>query len=363
MENLVGSKHIVDFWKGKKVLLTGHTGFKGSWLTLWLLHLRAEVSGISLPAHQPSLYQISGIEEEIKSYYCDITQSSELLKTIESIKPEIIFHLAAQAIVRPSYTDPVSTFATNIMGTVNILEAARQCGSVKSVVIVTSDKCYDNREWPWGYRETDPLGGKDPYSCSKAGAELVANSYRHSFLTKQGIGVATARAGNVIGGGDWGQDRLLPDLLCAFSSKRQVVIRNPRAIRPWQHVCEALNGYLNLAMKLFGNLTFSQAWNFGPADNANKTVEWIADYVQQKWPDSLPWKSSKEDNPSEALILKLDNNKARTYLEWHPILTVNQALDWTIDWHQAWLDKKNMKQFTLKQIQNFMSLMKSTNGK
>jgi CDP-glucose 4,6-dehydratase len=361
MENLV---EVVNFWQNKKVLLTGHTGFKGSWLSLWLKNLRAAVSGISLPADQLSLYHIAGIDEEITSFYCDITQPAELLKNIQTIRPEIIFHLAAQALVRPSYSDPVSTFATNIMGTVNLLDAVRKCDSVKSVVIITSDKCYDNREWPWGYRESDPLGGKDPYSCSKAGTELVVNSYRHSFLAKLGIGVATARAGNVIGGGDWGQDRLLPDLLSAFSSKKQMVIRNPFAIRPWQHVCEPLNGYLILARKLFENRsTFGQAWNFGPSDSANKTVGWVADYVQRKWSDSLPWRTSQEDNPHEAQILTLDNSKARTDLEWHPILQVNQAIDWTVDWHKAWLNKQNMKEYTSRQIHDFICLKESNNGK
>jgi len=354
----------VNFWKGKKVLLTGHTGFKGSWLTLWLRHLQAEVSGISLPAQQPSLFDIAHIEEEITSYYCDITEPSKLPTLIQAIEPEIIFHLAAQALVRPSYNDPVSTFATNIMGTVHLLDAARQCDSVQSVVIITSDKCYENQEWLWGYRENDVLGGKDPYSCSKACAELVVNSYRHSYLNKQNINVATARAGNVIGGGDWGKDRLLPDLLSSFSNKKPVIIRNPKATRPWQHVCEPLSGYLNLAQKLSENgSAYAQAWNFGPSDNANKTVSWIADYVQQKLPDSLPWKTSDEDNPQESQILKLDNSKARTRLAWHPRLSVDQALDWTVDWHQAWLNKQEMKEFTLNQIQDFMNMMEATNGK
>lgn len=354
----------MNFWKGKKVLLTGHTGFKGSWLTLWLRHLQAEVSGISLPAQQPSLFDIAHIEEEITSYYCDITEPSKLPTLIQAIEPEIIFHLAAQALVRPSYNDPVSTFATNIMGTVHLLDAARQCDSVQSVVIITSDKCYENQEWLWGYRENDVLGGKDPYSCSKACAELVVNSYRHSYLNKQNINVATARAGNVIGGGDWGKDRLLPDLLSSFSNKKPVIIRNPKATRPWQHVCEPLSGYLNLAQKLSENgSAYAQAWNFGPSDNANKTVSWIADYVQQKLPDSLPWKTSDEDNPQESQILKLDNSKARTRLAWHPRLSVDQALDWTVDWHQAWLNKQEMKEFTLNQIQDFMNMMEATNGK
>lgn len=352
----------MHFWKDKRVLLTGHTGFKGGWLTLWLQHLEANISGISLPAFQPSLFNIASVEDAITSYYCDITHTSELQRTIQAIQPEIIFHLAAQALVRPSYTDPVSTLSTNIMGTVNLLDAVRHCDSVKSIIIITSDKCYDNQEWPWGYRETDSLGGKDPYSCSKAAVELVANSYRHSFFTKQGVGVATARAGNVIGGGDWGKDRLLPDLLSAFSNKKEMVIRNSLAIRPWQHVCEPLNGYLKLAKKLFNNAsTFGQAWNFGPSDNSNKTVGWIADYVQEKWPDSVPWITSQEYNPHEAQILKLDHSKARTGLEWHPVLSVDQAIDWTVEWHKAWLAKQNMKEFTLKQIQNFMSLMGSNN--
>lgn len=354
----------MNFWKDKRVLITGHTGFKGGWLTLWLKHLGANVSGISLPAEQLSLYHIASIETEISSYYCDITESSHLLKTIQAIQPEIIFHLAAQALVRPSYINPVTTFATNIMGTVNLLDAIRYCDSVSSAVIITSDKCYDNMEWPWGYRETDPLGGNDPYSCSKAGAELVASSYRRSFFSKKDIGVATARAGNVIGGGDWGQDRLLPDLLSAFSTKQELLIRNPNAIRPWQHVCEPLNGYLHLARKLFNNSSkFGQAWNFGPSDNANKTVGWIADYVQQKWADTLSWKTSKGEELHEAQILKLDNSKAQKDLGWYPVLSVEQAIDWTVDWHKAWLEKKNMKNITYQQIQDFMSLMDSTDDR
>ena len=351
------------FWKDKRVLITGHTGFKGGWLALWLKHLGACVSGISLPAQHRSLYHIACIEGELSSYYCDITQSSKLLSTIQAIQPEIIFHLAAQSLVRPSYLDPISTFATNIMGTVNLLDAARHCESVKSIIIITSDKCYDNQEWHWGYRETDDLGGKDPYSCSKAGAELVANSYRHSFFNKRGVGIATARAGNVIGGGDWGQDRLLPDLVSAFSERKQMVIRNPLAIRPWQHVCEPLNGYLNLARKLCENSSaFGQAWNFGPSDNANKTVGWIADYVQRRWPESLPWKTTQEDNPHEAQILKLDNSKAKTDLDWNPVLPVEDAIDWTVNWYKAWLKKQNMKDFTLKQIQDFIGLIESNNS-
>jgi CDP-glucose 4,6-dehydratase len=361
MENLVVT--IMNFWKDKRVLITGHTGFKGGWLALWLKYLGASVSGISLPAQHLSLYHIACIEEELSSHYCDITQSSKLLSTIQAIQPEIIFHLAAQALVRPSYSDPISTFATNIMGTVNLLDAARHCESVKSIIIITSDKCYDNQEWHWGYRETDALGGKDPYSCSKAGAELVANSYRYSFFNKRGVGIATARAGNVIGGGDWGQDRLLPVLVSAFSERKQMVIRNPLAIRPWQHVCEPLNGYLNLARKLFDNSSaFGQAWNFGPYDKANKTVGWIADYVQRKWPESLPWKMTQEDNPHEAQILKLDNSKAKTDLDWDPVLPVEHAIDWTVNWYKAWLKKQNMKDFTLKQIQDFIGLIESNNS-
>ncbi len=354
----------MDFWRGKKVLITGHTGFKGSWLTLWLHNLQAELSGISLPAKKLSLFQIAELEEEITSFYCDITNFSELVSTVQKIQPVVIFHLAAQALVRPSYDDPVSTFSTNIMGTAHLLEAAKQCASIKSIVIVTSDKCYDNQEWQWGYRETDPLGGKDPYSCSKACTELVVDSYRHSFFSNNNLNIATARAGNVIGGGDWGHDRLLPDMLSAFSNKKPVIIRNPQAVRPWQHVCEPLNGYLNLARKLFENgSAFAQAWNFGPSDNANKTVSWIADYIQQQWPGSLPWTTSKEDNPHESQILKLDNSKARTFLDWHPILSVDQALDWTVNWHQAWLHKQNMKEFTLNQIHEFMVMMEASNGR
>lgn len=353
----------MNFWEGKKILLTGHTGFKGSWMTLWLRHLQADVYGISLPATDPSLFQEADIEDDVTSYYCDITKPSELLNHVQTIGPEIIFHFAAQALVRPSYDDPALTFATNVMGTAHLLDATRKCDSVRSVVIITSDKCYENQEWSWGYRESDPLGGKDPYSCSKACAELVVNSYRHSFLSKKNINVATARAGNVIGGGDWGQDRLLPDLLSSFSEERQMIIRNPQAVRPWQHVCEPLNGYLRLAEKLSNEgQAYAQAWNFGPSDSSNKTVSWIADYVQQKIPGALPWAISEKYNPHESQILKLDKSKAVSRLKWHPLLSVNQALDWTIDWHQAWLSKQNMKEYTLNQIQNFINLMETDNG-
>lgn len=348
----------MKFWKGKKVLLTGHTGFKGSWLSLWLRELGADVSGISLPAGELSLFNLAGIEDTVTSYYCDITQYQKLLTLVEMIKPEIVFHLAAQALVKPSYGDPVGTYATNIMGTVHLLDAVRECGSATSIVIVTSDKCYENLEWPWAYRETDILGGKDPYSCSKACAELVVTSYRHSFLEKDDIGVATARAGNVIGGGDWGEDRLLPDLLSAFSGNKQVVIRNPQAIRPWQHVCESLNGYLRLGRKLSENKdTFAQAWNFGPPENSHKTVSWVADYVQAQWPNSTPWVVSVKQDLPESLILKLDNSKARLHLGWRPVLEVSQALDWTVEWHRAMLSKNDMKQITIKQIEDFMELV------
>ncbi len=331
-------------------------------MALWLRYLGADVSGISLPAQHHSLFNIAHIEEEVTSYYCDITRSNELLASVQAVEPEIIFHFAAQALVRLSYNDPSSTFLTNVMGTVHLLDAVRQCGSVQSIVIITSDKCYENQEWPWGYREIDPLGGKDPYSCSKACAELVVNSYRYSFLAKHNINVATARAGNVIGGGDWGKDRLLPDLLSSFSRNQTVSIRNPKAIRPWQHVCEPLGGYLNLARKLFDEGTdYAQAWNFGPSDNADKTVGWIADYVRQKMPGSLIWTTSREDNPPESQILKLDNSKTRSHLGWHPVLSVEHALDWTIDWHQAWMNKQDMKEFTLNQIQDFMNLMDAGN--
>jgi CDP-glucose 4,6-dehydratase len=250
------------------------------------------------------------------------------------------------------------------MGTAHLLEAACQCASTRVVVIITSDKCYENQEWAWGYRENDKLGGKDPYSCSKACAELVVNSYRESFLAKQNVNVATARAGNVIGGGDWGQDRLLPDLLTAFSQKELVTIRYPNAIRPWQHVCEPLNGYLGLARKLFEDgVPFTQGWNFGPCSSANKKVSWIADYIQRKWPDSLPWRHSQEVHPQESQILKLDNSAARGALDWHPVLSVEQALDWTVNWYQAWQEKRNMKHFTSNQIKDFIKLKEENHGK
>jgi len=354
MENLVAGK---KFWSGKKVLITGHTGFKGSWLTLWLLLLNANVTGISLPAKKRSLFKVSSLDTEIhNNICCDITDNLRFSKVIQSVNPEIIFHLAAQAFVRESYHSPLETFATNVMGTANLLEAARQCDT-KSIVIITSDKCYKNLNWPWGYRETDALGGKDPYSASKACAEIVASSYRDSFFSQNKTYIATARAGNVIGGGDWGKDRLIPDIITAFVEDKSPVIRYPNAIRPWQHVCDPLWGYMLLAENLYQNgQLYADAFNFGPFDTSNKTVGWIADYLHKKWKGSKPYSLSQDENPSESSVLKLDSSKARENLPWNPKLSLSQALDWTVEWYQEWVDGLNMKDITYQQIQKHMEL-------
>ncbi len=325
------------FWQGKRVLLTGHTGFKGSWLSLWLQTLGAEVTGLALPPHtDPNLFQLTVAgQPDIKSIMGDIRETDTVADAFARAQPEMVFHLAAQALVRTSYQQPVDTFATNVMGTVNVLERARQTESVRAVIVVTSDKCYQNREWCWAYREDEPLGGHDPYSASKGCAELVTAAYRDSFFKAQhGAGVATARAGNVIGGGDWGTDRLIPDLIRAFSRGEKPLIRRPTAVRPWQHVLEPLAGYLRLAQCLFDEPeAYSEAWNFGPDDTASVTVGTIVEYVTSHWPEAPGWQQDTAAHPHEAYALKVDASKARARLAWNPQLDVRAALDWTVDWY------------------------------
>lgn len=326
-------------FKGCKVLLTGHTGFKGSWLALWLKQLGAEVVGLSLsPNTQPSHWQ--SLDLNIQEYLQDIRDYSVVQKIVGHVQPHIVFHLAAQPLVRRSYVDPLTTWSTNVQGTANVMEACRQTASVRAVVAVTTDKCYENQEWLWGYRENDRLGGHDPYSASKAGAELVAASYRKSYFSSEGSPLlATARAGNVIGGGDWSEDRLIPDMVRASSRGQSVEIRSPNATRPWQHVLESLSGYLLLGQRLLQRQPgFAEAWNFGPDESGNQTVSAVLSKLNQHW-DGLRWHVTGTPQPHEAGLLQLDSTKARTLLEWSPVWGLDEGLKRTADWYRLYLEK------------------------
>jgi len=343
-----------EFWQGKKVFLTGHTGFKGSWLSIWLNSMGAVVKGYALkPATNPNLFAIAGIEHLVESDINDIRDYPVLCDSISSFSPDIVFHMAAQPLVRASYERPLETYETNVMGTANLLEAVRHCSSVKAVVNITTDKCYENNEWVWGYKETDPMGGRDPYSSSKGCSELVTSSYRESFLKGSNIGVATARAGNVIGGGDWAEDRLIPDILRAFEASKPVVIRNPHATRPWQHVLEPLSGYLILAEQLFKKPgEFSEAWNFGPYDRDVRPVDWILDRMTNLWPGAS-WRLDQDDNPYEAMLLKLDISKASAILGWAPTWTLDTTLAKIVGWHKCWIDGSDMRLECINEINEF----------
>lgn len=353
------------FWQGKRVFLTGHTGFKGSWLSLLLNRLGARTSGYALaPQSGPSLYEIAGIGATVQhSSVADIRDQSGLAFAMNAAQPEIVIHMAAQALVRRSYLDPVETFATNLMGTVNLLEAVRNLPSVRAVLIVTSDKCYENREWVWGYREDEALGGYDPYSSSKACAELATAAYRRSFFSGNAtpIGVASARAGNVIGGGDWAEDRLIPDIMRAVARGESARIRNPSSIRPWQHVLEPLVGYLSLIQGLWGAPTeFSGAWNFGPAETDARSVEWIADEICRLWPGAS-WKRDVSSHPHEAHYLKLDCAKSRHGLGWRPTLDLAAALAWTVEWFQGFHETPAAAHsISMAQIDRYLSLIADT---
>ena len=351
------------FWHGKRVLLTGHTGLKGGWLTLWLESMGAKVSGYSLPPPtEPSLCMVAGIEKSMASTREDVRNLAALKRCLEQSSPEVVFHLAAQALVRPSYQDPVDTYSTNVMGTVNLLEALRNCAGVRSVVIVTSDKCYENREWVWGYREDEAMGGYDPYSNSKGCAELVTAAFRSSFFNpeeyaRHHVAIATGRAGNVIGGGDWAKDRLLPDIVRAIIAGQPVKIRNPAATRPWQHVLEPLSGYLDLAQHLYEEgPRFTGGWNFGPWDHDTKPVKSIVDEVTELWGDGARWEKDGLDHPHEARYLKLDCSKAHSLLGWRPKLRVETALAWTVDWYKAWRAGQDMRALSLKQISTYSEM-------
>lgn len=349
-----------DFWRGRHVFVTGHTGFKGGWLCLWLQHLGARVTGYSLPAPtQPSLFEVAGVAQGMTSILGDVRDGARLAQAMAEAAPEIVIHMAAQPLVRRSYVDPVETYSTNVMGTVNLLEAVRKAPSVRAVINVTTDKCYENREWVWGYRESDPMGGHDPYSSSKGCAELVTAAYRASYFNPtaheaRGAALASARAGNVIGGGDWAPDRLIPDILAAFAQKRPVVIRHPNAIRPWQHVLEPLRGYLTLAERLVqGGPAYAEGWNFGPRDEDAQPVSWLVEQLRAMWGTGAAWKVDGGAHPHEAGYLKLDISKARARLDWHPTLGLSEALRWVVDWSRASRDGADLRAYTLGQIANY----------
>ena len=345
------------FWKGKRVFVTGHTGFKGSWLSLWLQLMGAEVKGFSLaPPTQPALFEVAKVGDNMQTEIGDIRNLQQLSQSIRAFNPDVLLHLAAQPLVRLSYKEPVDTYSTNVMGTVNVLEAARYAPQLKSVVIITTDKCYENREWEWGYRENEPMGGHDPYSNSKGCAELVVSAYRRSFFyTNDTTAVASARAGNVIGGGDWADDRLIPDILRAFEQQQPVIIRNPLSTRPWQHVLEPLSGYLVLAERLYneGN-AFAEGWNFGPKDDDCQPVQWILEKMVQFWGEGARYEWDKSEQPHEANFLKLDCSKAATRLKWHPQWRLADTLEKIVHWHRSWLQGADMQTHCLYEIKGYM---------
>lgn len=346
------------FWRGKRVFLTGHTGFKGSWLSLWLHKLGAEVTGYSLrPPTAPNLFELAGVAQGMTSLLGDVRDLESLQGALSKLKPEIVIHMAAQPLVRYSYENPIETFASNVMGTVNLLEAVRLSDSVKVALCITTDKCYENREWPWGYRENEAMGGHDPYSASKGCAELVAAAYRQSYFAGQGVALATARAGNVIGGGDWAHERLVPDIIRAFMEERPVVIRNPRAIRPWQHVLEPLGGYMHLVEKLWDEGdAHAEGWNFGPRDDDARPVGWVVDTLAACWGDGAGWVLDGGEHPHEAHYLKLDCSKAHARLHWQPRLFLPEALDWTAQWYRAFQRQDDLGRLTLQQICHYEEL-------
>lgn len=350
------------FWRGKRVLLTGHTGFKGSWLSLWLQSMEAEVVGYALaPPTVPSLFEVAEVGSGMTSILGDIRNLSHLRAVFTEHRPEIVIHMAAQSLVRPSYSDPVTTYAVNVLGTVHLLEAVRETTGVRAVINVTSDKCYENREWVWGYRENEAMGGHDPYSSSKGCAELVTAAYRNSFFNLQRDGqdrvaLASVRAGNVIGGGDWAEARLVPDIMRAIAHGQPVRIRNPQAIRPWQHVLEPLHGYLILAQNLYEQgADYAEGWNFGPNDDDGKPVQWIVERLVALWSEQARWlPASNTPALHEAHTLKLDSSKARARLGWAPHWSLAETLDTIVEWYRGHEEGKDMRVLTLAQISNFI---------
>lgn len=358
------------FWAGKRVFLTGHTGFKGSWMALWLQRMGAELTGFALaPPTKPALFDVARVAAGMTSIIGDIRDREVLEQALVDARPDIVIHMAAQPLVRASYDDPVGTYATNVMGTVHLLEAVRKVPSVRAACIVTTDKCYENREWVWGYREDEAMGGYDPYSNSKGCSELVTSAYRRSFFGEGRTAVATGRAGNVIGGGDWAIDRLVPDILRNVTEGTPVSIRNPLAIRPWQHVLEPVSGYLVLCQALWNDpAATAEAWNFGPRDDDARPVQWIVEHMCALWGDNASWACDDSVQPHEARYLKLDISKARAGLGWTPRWDLGQALNSIVAWHRAWLADVDMHAYCLTELERFaaagtLSLQDLTNDR
>ena len=346
-----------DFWRDRRVLVTGHTGFKGAWLSLWLATLGARVTGVSdaIPT-DPSFFEITRTAELIDDVRADIRDFDALHEALDNAAAEVVIHMAAQSLVRPSFEDPRGTYETNVMGTVNLLDAVRRTTTARAAVVVTSDKCYENREWEWGYREDEPMGGHDPYSNSKGCAELVTDAFRRSFFSAPDspTAVASARAGNVIGGGDWATDRLVPDIMRGALAGAPIRVRNPNALRPWQHVLNPLSGYLVLAQALHASREHATGWNFGPADEDARPVRWIADRVTALWPEPLEWAYDRGPHPHEATHLKLDSSRARARLAWRPGWNLDDGLDATVDWYRALkLGERDMRAVSERQIKAF----------
>jgi CDP-glucose 4,6-dehydratase len=345
-----------NFWRGKRVFLTGHTGFKGGWLALWLQRLGAEVTGYALaPPTQPSIFELAHVARDMRSIIGDIRDAEKLSAALRETKPEIVLHLAAQPIVRQSYVDPVETYSTNVMGLISLYEAMRSVSGIRACVNVTSDKCYENREWSYAYRENDAMGGYDPYSSSKGCAELVTSAYRRSFFQDLSLPLASARAGNVIGGGDWATDRLIPDILRAISAGRPVLIRNPSAVRPWQHVLEPLSGYLELAERLSGEDggRFAEGWNFGPSPEDTRPVQWIVEKMIHHWAAGASWQRDTISGPHEAHALSLDCLKSCRELNWRPLWSIDLAIEQIVNWHKAYLAGGDMRDVTISQINDY----------
>ncbi len=351
-----------EFWQGKRVFLTGHTGFKGSWLSLWLSSLGAEVKGYALnPPTSPSLFDEAEVGKVIISQIGDIRDQEVLYESMVTFNPNVLIHMAAQPLVRYSYDAPIETYEVNVIGTAKVLEVARSCSNLKAIVNITTDKCYENDERSQGYKENDPMGGHDPYSSSKGCAELITSAYRRSFFKDQGIGLASVRAGNVIGGGDWADDRLIPDILRSFEKSESIVIRNPKTTRPWQHVLEPLSGYLVLAQKLYDNCEkYAESWNFGPNEQDAKPVDWILDKMIDKCPESS-WELDQNSNTHEADFLKLDISKAESKLGWKPVWELSHAIDKIIAWQKAWLNKEDMQVACLAEIEEYTKDMSNEN--
>jgi CDP-glucose 4,6-dehydratase len=354
-----------DFWRDRRVLLTGHTGFKGAWLALWLQTLGARLTGFSLGVPtQPSLYELARVGDGMESIEGDIRDFHALAAALDHAHPEVVIHMAAQSLVRRSFSEPRLTYEVNVMGTVNLLDAARARDGVRAVINVTSDKCYENREWEWAYRECEPMGGHDPYSSSKGCAELLTNAFRCSFYgAEDGPRLASARAGNVIGGGDWGEDRLVPDLMRGALEGRAIRVRHPDSVRPWQHVLNPLSGYLMLAQALWHSAELAGPWNFGPAEQDARPVAWLVDRMCRQWPEELPWaldRSARTPGPQEARYLRLDSSRARIHLGWAPQWDLEEGLDATLAWYRAHGEDEDMRVLTLEQIDAFARGLGST---